>query len=61
MLTIHNLEVTFDVAGDDNAVFARMFAAHIQRWSDDRAQERSRAMDAARERSVDGEAVGEDR
>lgn len=60
MLTIHNLEVTFDVAGDDNAVFARMFAAHIQRWSEDREQERRRTADAARERSADGDAPQED-
>jgi hypothetical protein len=33
MLTIHNLEVRFDVeAGDDEAVFARLFERHINSW-----------------------------
>ena len=34
MLTIHDLQVRFDVAGDeDAAVFSRMFAQHMSRWS----------------------------
>lgn len=59
MVTIHNLEVQFDVAGDDDAVFARLFAAHIQRWNERAEQDRLRARDAARERSV-GESPGEE-
>lgn len=61
MLTIHNLEVQFDVAGDDDAVFARLFAAHITRWSQQHEQQRCRERDAARERSIDGEPGEEDR
>jgi uncharacterized membrane protein len=61
MLTIHNLESQFDVAGDDDAVFARLFAAHIRRWSQRAEEERCRARDAARERSVDGDPPEEER
>ncbi len=33
MLTIHNLEVRFDVeGGNDEAVFARLFERHISAW-----------------------------
>lgn len=50
MLTIHTLEVRFDVDSDDNAVFSRLFAEHISRWSrlQDEAQDRCRASDAER-------------
>jgi hypothetical protein len=41
VLTIQNLEVRFDVAGDDDAAaFGRLFADHIRRW--DQAQETAR-------------------
>ena len=34
MVTIHNLEVSFDVEGEgDEAVFARLFDKYIKRWS----------------------------
>jgi hypothetical protein len=34
MVTIHNLEVSFDVEGEsDEAVFARLFGKYIKRWS----------------------------
>jgi hypothetical protein len=50
MLTVNDLQVHFDVAGDeDAAVFGRMFADHIRRWS--RAQERERC----RRREMDDE------
>jgi len=50
MVEIDNLEVAFDVEGDgDAAVFARLFARHIEDWS--RRQERSRE----RRRSSDEE------
>ncbi|MFD7712528.1 putative phage tail protein [Streptomyces sp. NPDC059785] len=32
-MTIHNLEVRFQVEGDDGAVFTRLFNKHIQAWS----------------------------
>jgi hypothetical protein len=49
MLTIHTLEVRFDVDSDD-AAFSRLFAEHITRWSrlQDETQARCRATDADR-------------
>ena len=32
-LIIHNLEVRFQVDGDDGALFARLFNKHIQAWA----------------------------
>ena len=32
-LIIHNLEVRFQVDGDDGAVFTRLFNLHIQAWA----------------------------
>lgn len=32
-VTIHHLEVRFQVDGDDGAVFTRLFNRHIQAWS----------------------------
>ncbi|MFI1018335.1 putative phage tail protein [Streptomyces sp. NPDC020965] len=32
-LTIHHLEVRFQVDGDDGAVFTRLFNQHIQAWA----------------------------
>jgi hypothetical protein len=52
MLTIHDLEVRFDVAGDDAAVFGRMFADHIRRWSQAQDLERGRRREMERERSL---------
>lgn len=52
MLTIHDLEVRFDVAGDDATVFGRMFADHIRRWSQARDMERGRRREMERERSL---------
>jgi hypothetical protein len=50
MVTIHSLEVRFDVEGEgDEAVFARMFELHIARW------QRSQAETARRERRVQAE------
>ena len=53
MLTIHDLQVHFDVAGDDDAaVFSRMFADHIRRWSQAREIDRCRRREMERERSL---------
>ncbi|MER6917281.1 putative phage tail protein [Streptomyces sp. NPDC000594] len=32
-VTIHHLEVRFQVEGDDGAVFTRLFNQHIQAWA----------------------------
>jgi len=45
MVTVHNLEVRFDVEGEgDDASFARLFERHIRQWSQkaDEAKERER-------------------
>jgi hypothetical protein len=52
MLTIHDLQVHFDVTGDDSAVFRTMFAEHIRRWSQDREMEQARRREMDRERSL---------
>ena len=53
MLTIHDLQVHFDVAGDDDAAtFSRMFAEHISRWSQDREMHQARRREMDRERSL---------
>jgi hypothetical protein len=53
MLTIHDLQVHFDVAGDDDAnVFSRMFADHISRWSQARDMESRRRREMETERSL---------
>jgi hypothetical protein len=59
MLTIHNLEVHFDVEGDDDAVFARMFTDHIRRWARYQDEERSRMRQVERERSVGADLDGD--
>jgi hypothetical protein len=61
MLTIHDLQVRFDVAGDDSAVFSRMFAEHIRRWSQAREMDQTRRRAMERERSLgDREAANEE-
>jgi hypothetical protein len=42
-LIIHNLEVRFQVDGDDGAVFQRLFNKHIQAWARLYEQECARA------------------
>ena len=59
MLTVHDLQVRFDVAGDeDAAVFSRMFADHISRWSRARELERCRRREMERERSLGDRETG---
>jgi hypothetical protein len=53
MLTIHDLQVQFNVAGDeDAAVFGRMFADHISRWGQAQETESCRRREMERERSL---------
>ena len=33
-VTIHHLEVRFQVEGDDTAVFTRLFERHMQAWGE---------------------------
>ncbi len=61
MVTIHDLQVRFDVAGEDAAVFGRMFAEHIRRWSRAQQAEQGRRREMERERSLgDRDAGGEE-
>ena len=61
MITIEQLDVEFEVDGDDAAVFERMFRAHIERWR--RAEEQRHAGDQRlkKDRSIGGERDGEGR
>ena len=53
MITIHNLEVRFDVEGDDDReAFARLFNEFIQKWSSRAEEQRQREIEATRERSL---------
>jgi hypothetical protein len=57
MLTIHDLQVHFDVAGDsDAAVFGRMFAEHIKRWNQAQELDRARRRQMECERSLGDQA-----
>jgi hypothetical protein len=51
MVEIQHLEVTFDVEGEgDAAVFARLFAQHVEAWSrrEEEKMRRQRAAEARR-------------
>ncbi|WP_406003068.1 putative phage tail protein [Streptomyces sp. NBC_00829] len=49
-VTIHHLEVRFQVDGDDGAVFTRLFNKHIQAWSKLYEDECARAQHTRTER-----------
>jgi hypothetical protein len=51
-LIIHNLEVRFQVDGDDGAVFQRLFNKHIQEWSRLYEAECTRAKQSANDRKL---------
>ncbi len=51
-LIIHNLEVRFQVEGDDGAVFTRLFNKHIQAWARLYEQECARAQRTENERKI---------
>jgi hypothetical protein len=51
-LTIHNLEVRFDVEADDDEVFSRLFAEHIRRWSRRHEAEHQRLREVDREQAL---------
>ena len=53
MVDIHHLDVTFDVEEEgDAAVFARLFARHIEAWSRREEERRQSQHAAAAERSL---------
>jgi len=51
-VTIHLLEVHFQVEGSDDAVFARLFERHINAWSRAYAQECARQARTEREQAL---------
>jgi hypothetical protein len=52
-VTIHNLEVRFDVeGGGDEAVFERLFDEHIRRWKRAEEERRGREQRVNAERSL---------
>lgn len=51
-LIIHNLEVRFQVEGDDGAVFTSLFNKHIQAWARLYEQECARAQRTENERKL---------
>ncbi len=53
MVTIHNLEVTFDVEGErQEKVFTELFQKHIREWSRMEEQNRAQRRLADAERSL---------
>ena len=59
MITIQNLEIRFDVEGDDDReAFARLFNEFIKRWSSQAEEQRQRESEAMRERSLTDLPVG---
>ena len=59
MITIQNLEVRFDVEGDDDReAFAKMFNEFITRWSAEMEDQQKRDLVLARERAIGSSAVG---
>ncbi len=52
MITIQNLEVNFDVEGDDTQRFAQLFGEFIRRWQAELDTRKAREVRAARERSL---------
>lgn len=52
MITIHNLEVHFEVEGNDTQRFAELFARFIRQWSAESEARQSHERRAERDRSL---------
>lgn len=60
MVTIHNLEVRFEVeGGEDEAAFVRLFEKYVRQWQRKQEEARSRDRLSARERSMGDRPAGE--
>ena len=60
MVTIQNLEVSFEVEGEgDEAVFAKLFDKYIKRWSRLEAEMRARQCRLEAERALVDRTTGE--
>lgn len=52
MITIQNLEIRFDVEGDDDRqAFAKLFNEFIKKWASQAEEHQAREREAARDRS----------
>jgi hypothetical protein len=59
MVTIHNLEVSFDVQGEgDEAAFAKLFDKYIKRWSRLEAEMKARQRRFETERALVDRSTG---
>ncbi len=54
MITIHNLEVRFEVEGDEKQQFARLFEEFIRRWAAETELKKAHEARAGRDRSLAG-------
>ncbi|MCP4898077.1 MAG: hypothetical protein GY906_13985 [bacterium] len=53
MVTIHNLEVRFDIEGEgDEAVFGRLFQKYMRIWRRSESEQQQRSRMAERDRSL---------
>ncbi len=52
MITIQNLEVNFEVEGDDNQRFAKLFKDYMCKWCAEAEVQKTRDLRSARERSL---------
>jgi hypothetical protein len=60
MITIQNLEIRFDVEGDDDRqAFAKLFNEFIKKWSGQAEEHRQREIEASQERSLSDSHLGE--
>jgi hypothetical protein len=53
MITIHNLEVRFEIEGsDEEAAFARLFQRYMRMWAQAERVQRERAAAAEKDRAL---------
>lgn len=53
MITIQNLDVRFDIEGDDDRqTFSRLFNEFIRRWAAEAEAQKQRELELNRERSI---------
>jgi hypothetical protein len=57
MITIQNLEVQFEVEGDDKQRFAQLFKEYIRQWTAEAQTQKARELRLARERSLGDRSV----
>ena len=60
MITIHNVEVQFEVEGDDRQRFGQLFKEYMRQWAAEAEARRQREQRATRERSLGDRQPGGD-